>query len=833
MKKISFILILILSAISYGQILNDAEINELRERLTVNYKGDSQIEVGGPYAGLEFHHSSPRLQRISFYYPAANSIDNSTDYWKRDTTNILNIKLKMNEGRFEELGNEIWEYNLTPYRVNFYKEDQYKRIEISYEFCKNSPAFLIKYSILNISDKLTTFNLVTELTTVLKTCHTYNTINADSTSIFNDNSSYKYSFNNIETKFAQLFIINAGEKPVKNINYNKPDPNKAEFNYEKTLNPGESFIVEQIIGCTTKKEFESVTNYLIENYEREIKEYESEVLTESFKTSLFTTGNKNIDFTAHWAKAVISSNKHYIDNYLVPMPCPAEYNFFFTHDVLVTDLAAVFYDLNRVKNDLLFLEKHKSTDNVLPHAYYWKDSAYVTEFSEKDSWNHLWFLILCGKYLRHSDDLQTLEILYPIINESIKITLNKKQPDNLMWAARPDGWDIGTSYGARSFMTIMAIQAFKEYVYISSTLQKNLDKMNFYEQLTREMNDQLIAKLWSDELNYLINYYEDGSQDKHYYIGSLLASHFRLLDSDKSKKLINSAGENLLDNNLGIYNVYPMDFHLLKDFMKFQGNEVGPPFYYANGGVWQHGNAWYTLGLISNGQNNEAYSFINNIMTMNGIINSPNGQPAMYEYRISDKFNPAVYGKIDKPQFLWAAGWYQYSLYNLFGVKENQWNISFAPYIPEELNNIEMNITIKGRIIPVSISGTGEYVSSIKYNGKELPSLIVPSDYDKPENIKIELGSLPIPRIINVNGNVLNPNYSKELNELSFDTESFRGNTLLYEIESPFNIKSILAGGKSIINYYSQKIDENIYRISFESVQDLNVNHVKIKFKND
>lgn len=101
-----------------SQVLNDSEILELRGRLTVKFKGDAQIEVGGPYVGLEFHHVSPHLQRISFYYPSANSIDNSTDYWYRDTTHILSIKLKRNSKKYEEISNEICEHYLTPYRVS-------------------------------------------------------------------------------------------------------------------------------------------------------------------------------------------------------------------------------------------------------------------------------------------------------------------------------------------------------------------------------------------------------------------------------------------------------------------------------------------------------------------------------------------------------------------------------------------------------------------------------------------------------------------------------------------------------------------------------------------
>jgi hypothetical protein len=45
--------------------------------------GYGSIEVGGPYAGFESHHSRPLPSRISFYAPVANSMDLSTDYWRR------------------------------------------------------------------------------------------------------------------------------------------------------------------------------------------------------------------------------------------------------------------------------------------------------------------------------------------------------------------------------------------------------------------------------------------------------------------------------------------------------------------------------------------------------------------------------------------------------------------------------------------------------------------------------------------------------------------------------------------------------------------------------
>ena len=202
----------------------------------------------------------------------------------------------------------------------------------------------------------------------------------------------------------------------------------------------------------------------------------------------------------------------------------------------------------------------------------------------------------------------------------------------------------------------------------------------------------------------------------------LLASHFNLLDDDKNLKLITTAKEKLLDEKLGIYTLYPMDLHLLIDYMKFAGNEAGDPYHYANGGIWPHGNSWYALALINNGLNNDAFEFIKKTMTLNGIMNSPNGQPALYEYRISDKNNPAIYGKIDKPQFLWAGGWYFYTLYNLFGLRENEWNISFSPFIPEEMDSVKLLLLLKGVPVNVNITGEGNTLSSILFDGKEIPS---------------------------------------------------------------------------------------------------------------
>jgi glycogen debranching enzyme len=350
------------------------------------------------------------------------------------------------------------------------------------------------------------------------------------------------------------------------------------------------------------------------------------------------------------------------------MPCPAEYNFYFTHDVLLTDLAVVNFDLLRVKKDLQFIIDHASEDKIIPHAYYWKDSTFKTELVTTDGWNHFWFIILSADYLKHSSDTVFANELYPYIKKSLEQSLSGEK-DGLMFAYRPDWWDIGRNYGPRSYMTILAIKSIRDFTFISERLGKKSNEIKNYYALADEMQIQLNKKLWSDEKKYLINYFEDGSEDPHYYMGSLLAVYFDLLETERAKELLATTEKFLLDEQLGIYTVYPMDFHELIGFFRFAGNEAGDPHKYINGGIWPHSNAWYALALMKIGEKDKALKFIKQTMTIDGIINSPNGQPAMYEYRNSNFNNPQEYGKVDKPQFMWAAGWYLYILYEYLKLK--------------------------------------------------------------------------------------------------------------------------------------------------------------------
>jgi glycogen debranching enzyme len=454
--------------------------------------------------------------------------------------------------------------------------------------------------------------------------------------------------------------LNENSKPISG----KPaDNTKMGFHYDIKLKPGESRQIIQLIGMGRIKEQEDLIDKAIEYWPESVAQNEQRVYDYAFKNSHFNINDDALQNTMHWAKAVIASNSHYIDGQFLPMPCPAEYNFFFTHDLFLSSLGVVYFDTDYVKRGLMFLKSISKPDNILPHAYYWKDDRFVTEYCTKDNWNHFWFIIVSSAYLKHSNDQNTIRAILPLLKKSLEMALENKQTDNLMYAGRPDWWDIGNVYGARAYTTILMYKALRDYVYLASILGEDANHLLDYINMSQRMKKNLVDKLWDEDKAYLFNMLEKDKVDRHYYAGSILATHYELLDMERSKRLLQTVKKEILDPNLGVRTVMPADFHQLIDVYKFQGMEAGKPYFYLNGGVWPHLNVWYGLGLLFTGYVNEGKDVIKKYLTLEGIKNSPNGQPSFYEYRNTDA-GTDHYGEIDKPTFLWAGGLYMHALYH-------------------------------------------------------------------------------------------------------------------------------------------------------------------------
>ena len=689
------------------------------DSLAVAFDGKrGQIEVGGVYAGAEFHDSRPVPARISFYAPVANSIDPSTDYWRRGEARPLTLVVRV-DGHTDTLGTMPWAYRWTPYSVIFYDRTPRYDATLEYRFADDLPVVVMRLTLVNRTGRRAAFEVDARLAVALRTSHAYATRPPTRTGYLDGDATFLAEFDAADTDSVALFVANVGASPTSPISR----ADTAAFAYARDLAPGDSLVITQLLGTSRQRESEAVRRRAVATWAEAVDATEHGIRAYVRDRGRFEIADPELRQTSRLARALLRADRHHLDGQIVPMPSPAEYNFFFTHDLLLTDLGAVFFDPARVRDDLRYVQSLVRADSILPHARYWRDSTYVIEPANADNWNHLWAVLLAASYLKHSADTATVAALYPTLQKSVALMLGNER-DGLMYAERPDWWDIGHVYGPRAYLTALTVRALDAYAYLTLELDRDAPALAAHIQTAARMRRALVDALWDDEAGYLFNGLDSTGVDRHYYTGSLLAAAFDLLDPPRRDALVATARRELLDANVGVRNAVPMDFHLLTDVYRFQKGEVGATGLYMNGGVWPQGNAWYALALIAAGRVDEARDALERYLSVAGVTNSQNGQPAFYEYRNADPESSA-YGAVDKPTFLWAGGWFLHVLYQLAGVRETPWNVSFSPALPDGFETVAYDLAVAGAQSRVSWSGTGDAFRRIVVDGVETPSAVL------------------------------------------------------------------------------------------------------------
>jgi hypothetical protein len=813
--SIRYACIVVLAILLVPATLSAQDDNPLARSFDGKY---GQVEIGGRYVGAEFHHSLPFPSRVSFYYPVANSIDLSSDYWQRGNQSHPFTVFLTIDGVPEAIGRKPAPYTWTPYSARFTLDGTGYGGAVTYRFADDLPFMAAIIEIENTDDTERTFELFINIDTPLRTSHTFRMIHSARVAAYDDTGYLAY-FDDHDADSTTVFILNAGATPLLwnaaghstgDVGAVEPTPNpRAGFSYRAVLDPGEKMDVVLLIGsCRFDETEETVERALIE-WESRVTAFEQRITDYLSDSPGVSVGDEWLEHTLNWSKSLLFSNSHYLDGYYLPMPCPAEYNFYFTHDVLLTDLGIVHFDPDRVRNDLLYLISLTQEDSVLAHAYYWKDGSYMTEYAGPENWNHLWFTILTASYLKHSNDLETVERLYPVLRKSIEVVLRNRE-GYLMYSMQPDWWDIGDVYGARAYLTILTVHALRAYGYIAHRVNAGDTDIRYYTDLASRMREELIGTFWDVDREFLMSMLDRETWDHHYYAGSLLAAAFDLIDSDKKELLLETARRELLDENVGIRIAMPADFHELIDVYQFQGMEAGAPYVYANGGVWPHGTVWYILGLISAGKPDEALDALKRYLTIDGIAESPGGQPSFYEYRNADR-ESIYYGRIDKPTFLWAGGWFTHALYRLMGVRENRWNIYFSPKLPADFGHIEYTTYINGQKIAVAYAGEGNYFKRIEFDGN-IGYTAIP--YEPVSSIHFERGDPAYPYLAEVDAELTDLYYDGSQKRMTVTVAGIAETSAELKIVSPYPEVVVQREGTDAVVQAGLRVSGNAYEFA-------------------
>jgi hypothetical protein len=182
----------------------------------------------------------------------------------------------------------------------------------------------------------------------------------------------------------------------------------------------------------------------------------------------------------------------------------------------------------------------------------------------------------------------------------------------------------------------------------------------------------------------------------------------------------------------------------------------------------------------------------------------------MFEYRISDPASPR-YGEIDKPTFLWAGGWYLYTLYELCGVRENALNISLCPNLPQDLADLEYDLAAGGKLCRISWKGTGDYFRSIEIDGRKSHSAVLIAPVSE---IALERGIPDEPYLAASDCIVRNVSYSQDSEEtLTVLLSGLKDQTGSVKIVCPGLPRKILLNGSPASEEMVVKDEREAYTI--------------------
>ena len=184
---------------------------------------------------------------------------------------------------------------------------------------------------------------------------------------------------------------------------------------------------------------------------------------------------------------------------------------------------------------------------------------------------------------------------------------------------------------------------------------------------------------------------------------------------------------------------------------------------------------------------------------------------------------------------MWAAGWYLYCLYHLYGIEENSWNISFNPFLDNSNENksteeCTYDLFAGGEDLSVLTKGKGDYLKSMKLNGKKFYSLVIPEQLPGIHKIELTLGKVESPYLKSTNSILQNFTYDEKSKVMVFDLKGFKDHNNITEIISPTVPQMILLNNKKLNKGWTAKKQDQTYLIKIKFPQQNNVDKVELGY---
>jgi hypothetical protein len=160
---------------------------------------------------------------------------------------------------------------------------------------------------------------------------------------------------------------------------------------------------------------------------------------------------------------------------------------------------------------------------------------------------------------------------------------------------------------------------------------------------------------------------------------------------------------------------------------------------------------------------------------------------------------------------MWAAGWYLYSLYQLHGIRETEWNIRFDPYLGDAKEPVSFDLMNAGKELSVRISGDGSRIGRLSIDGNPSASAVLPSAaVSGPGVVDIRMGALDAPMLMALGAVLNDARYDARSKRLRIGYTSFVGHAVDLEFHATAIPKQVRVNGRVVRGWTAHRVDDRV-----------------------
>ncbi|PKL79291.1 MAG: hypothetical protein CVV25_08590 [Ignavibacteriae bacterium HGW-Ignavibacteriae-4] len=276
------------------------------------------------------------------------------------------------------------------------------------------------------------------------------------------------------------------------------------------------------------------------------------------------------------------------------------YAWYFGRDAQWSGMAITDYgDFDKVKSIISFFQKYQDLNGKIFHelttsgfAHY--DAADATPL----------FIVLAGKYLRHSGDINFIKDSWNNIKRAIDFCFSTDtDKDHLIENTNEGhGWvEGGELFGAHTTLYLAGswAAALKEASYMAAALDED-DLSEYYAEESELVKSIVQMDYWNEKNNFF-NYGKllDGSFNPERTLLPSVPLYFKQVSVDKAKKFLNTVASNNFTTNWGV--------RIVGEF-----SSMFQPTGYNYGSVWPLFTGWTALANYKYGKPIQGYTHILN-----------------------------------------------------------------------------------------------------------------------------------------------------------------------------------------------------------------------------